>query len=98
MYLVIRCPGCRAFTYVDHFQRFKLCPICSEAINVRDAEAFLEVEDFYVADSVIRQLEAFLHNSKRKDLTDEEIALLRKQYADWVRGHRQSAVEWPEQG
>ncbi len=93
MYLVIRCPGCRSFTYVDHFQRFKLCPVCSEAINVQNAEAFLEVEDFNIADSVIRQLETFLHHSKRKDLTNEEINLLRKRYAEWVREHERTAVK-----
>lgn len=95
MYLVIRCPGCRSFTYVDHFQRFKLCPFCSEAINVGKAEAFLEVEDFSVADNIIRQLEDFLHHTKRKELTPEEVDLLRKRYAEWVRSREKTPAHWP---
>jgi hypothetical protein len=85
MYLIIRCPGCRTFSYVDRYQQWKLCPRCGEAINVRQAPAYLEVEDYSVAEQIIRQLERFLDSTKKKDLSADEIAALRQQYADWIR-------------
>jgi hypothetical protein len=85
MYLIIRCPGCRTFSYVDRYQQWKLCPLCGEAINVRQAPAYLEVEDYSVAEQIIKQLERFLDSTKKKDLSADEIAALRQQYADWIR-------------
>jgi hypothetical protein len=85
MYLVIRCGGCRTFTYVDRFQQWKLCANCGETIDVRRATVYLEVEDYNVAESVVAQLEEHLHRTKKKDLTREELETLRKQYAQWLR-------------
>ena len=85
MYLVIRCPGCRTFTYVDRFQQWKLCPVCGEATDVRKAPVFLEVDDYGMAEKIVGQLEQYLHRQKRHDLTTEEIAELRRQYACWLR-------------
>ncbi|KUG15298.1 hypothetical protein ASZ90_015051 [hydrocarbon metagenome] len=85
MYLIIRCPGCRTFSYVDRYQQWKLCPRCGETIGVRQAPAYLEVEDYAVAEQVIRQLERFLDSAKKKDLSPDELAALRQQYAEWVR-------------
>lgn len=85
MYRIIRCPGCRTFSYVDRYQQWKLCPRCGEAISVRKAPAYLEVEDYPVAEQIIRQLEQYLDSTRRSDLSPEEIAALRQQYADWIR-------------
>jgi hypothetical protein len=85
MYLIIRCGGCRTFTYVDRYQQWKLCPACGETINVRKAPAYLEVEDYTVAEQIIRQLEAYLDCNKKRDLSPEELQALRHQYAEWIR-------------
>ncbi|HEU17150.1 MAG TPA: DUF1922 domain-containing protein [Methanolinea sp.] len=85
MFLVIRCPGCRTFTYVDRFQQWKLCAVCGEVINVRRAPAYVEVDDYHTAESIVDQLEKYLHQARRDDLTPEEIATLREQYTQWVR-------------
>ncbi len=85
MYRIIRCPGCRTFSYVDRYQQWKLCPQCGEAVNVQQATAYLEVEEYGMAEQIIRQLERFLDNNRKKDLSPDEIAALRQQYADWVR-------------
>jgi hypothetical protein len=85
MYLVIRCGGCRTFTYVDRFQQWKLCANCGETIDVRRATVYLEVEDYHVAENVMEQLEEHLHRTKKKDLTREELETLRHQYAQWLR-------------
>lgn len=85
MYLIIRCGGCRTFTYVDRFQQWKLCPSCGETISVRQAPAYLEVEDYSVAENIIRQLQKYLDTSRKKDLSPDEIDALRHQYAEWVR-------------
>jgi hypothetical protein len=86
MYLVIRCGGCKTFTYVDRFQEWKLCPICGATIEVKRAPQYLEVEDFSVAETVVNQLEQHLHKTKKKDLTHEEREQLRSKYAEWIRG------------
>lgn len=85
MYVVIRCPGCRSFTYVDRFQRWRLCPICGEATDVSRAQAYVEVDDYRIAETIVKRLEEYLHSKKKSDLTNEEIAELRRQYADWLR-------------
>ena len=85
MFVILRCPGCRTFTYVDRFQRWKLCPVCGQAYEVSRVPAYLEVEDYIEAEHIVRQLEQYLHTMKRKDLTPEEMEDLRRQYATWVR-------------
>ncbi|MDD1716178.1 MAG: DUF1922 domain-containing protein [Methanolinea sp.] len=85
MYLIIRCAGCRTFCYVDKFQQWKLCPVCGEAISVREAAAYLEVDEYHIAERIVNQLEEYLHRTKKKDLAPDEIAALREQYAEWLR-------------
>jgi uncharacterized protein YbaR (Trm112 family) len=85
MYVIVRCPGCRTFSYVDRYQRWKLCPVCGQAYEVSRVPAYLEVEDHVEAEHIVRQLEKYLHTMKRKDLTVEEMEDLRRQYAMWVR-------------
>ncbi len=90
MYLVIRCPGCRSFTYMDHLQRWKLCPVCGEIISSQKTTVYLEVEKYTEADQIVMQLEQYLKKINRGDLTDEEIASLRATYARWVKAHLHS--------
>lgn len=66
MCLVIRCPGCRTFTYVDRYQRWRLCPICGEAINVEKVPIYLDADDFLDAECVVGQLESYLHRTGKK--------------------------------
>lgn len=85
MYVIVRCPGCRTFSYVDRFQRWKLCPHCGQAYEVSRVPAYLEVQDYVEAEHIIRKLEQYLQTMKRNDLTPEEIEDLRRQYALLVR-------------
>ncbi len=85
LYLVIRCGGCKSFTYVDKFQQWKLCPICGATIDVRRASRYLEVEDFRVTESIVNKLEEHLHRTRKRDLTAEEREQLRATYAEWIR-------------
>jgi hypothetical protein len=85
MYLVIRCPGCRTFTYVDRYQRWRLCPMCGEVINVGRAPVYLDVDDFSDAERVVWQLESYLQATGKKDLSEGDIQKLRSQYAQWVK-------------
>ncbi len=85
MFLIIRCPGCRTFSYVDRFQQWKLCPVCGEAIEVAKAPAYIEVDEYQMAEKIVVQLEEYLHRNRKKDLSAEEIAALREQYAAWIR-------------
>ncbi len=85
MYLIIRCPGCRTFTYVDRFQRWKLCPVCGHAHEVAKAPAYLDVEDYHEAEHIVKQMEKHLHTAKKKDFSPEETEELRHHYATWLR-------------
>jgi len=85
MYLILRCPGCRAFSYVDRFQKWKLCPACGHAYEVAKVPAYLEVGDYHDAEHIIRQMEKHLHAHKKKDFTPEETEELRHHYAEWFR-------------
>ena len=84
MYLVIRCPGCGTFTYVDRYQRHKLCHVCGEVIDVKSATAYLEVRDFTDAEEIVAQLDRFLKREGRSDLSATEIRMLRAKYAQWL--------------
>ena len=85
MYLVIRCPGCKTFTYVDRYQRWRLCPMCGEAINVGRAPVYLDVDDFLDAERVGEQLESYLDRTRKKDLTEQDLQRLRARYTEWVK-------------
>jgi acetyl-CoA carboxylase beta subunit len=82
MYLIIRCPSCSTFTYVDRFQKWKLCPQCGHAQEVARAPAYLDVEDFHEAEHIVKQMEKHLHANKKKDFTPEETAELRHHYTE----------------
>ena len=84
VYIVIRCPGCSTFTYVDKFQRHKLCHVCGQVIEVKSAPAYLEVKDYTDAEEVVDQLQRFLEREGRKDLSANELRMLRAKYAQWL--------------
>jgi len=85
MYHILRCPGCRTFTYVDRFQKWKLCPVCGHAYEVSKVPAYLEVEDYRDAEHIIKQMEKHLFAHKKKDFSPEEAEELRRHYAEWFR-------------
>jgi len=85
MYLIIRCPGCLTFTYVDRYQQWKLCPVCGESIKVSNVPAYIDVKTHRDADSIVRELEKYLHKNKRNNLTDVEQRKLNADYAQWMR-------------
>jgi acetyl-CoA carboxylase beta subunit len=85
MYLIIRCPSCRTFTYVDRFQKWKLCPVCGHAHEVVRAPAYLEVEHYLEAEHIVKQMEKHLHTTKKSDFSPEETAELRKHYTEALR-------------
>ena len=93
MYFIIRCPGgCKTFTYVDRFQKWKLCPLCGHAYEVAKAPAYLEVEDHHEAEHIVRQMEKHLHANKKKDFSDEEKAELRHHYMSALRHKKPDAA------
>nr|WP_321352888.1 DUF1922 domain-containing protein [uncultured Methanoregula sp.] len=87
MYLIIRCPSCRKFSYVDRFQRWKLCPQCGHAQEVSKSPAYLEVVDFREAEHIVKEMEKHIHATKKTDFSPEETAELRHHYAQALR-HR----------
>lgn len=81
MYIIIRCENCGTFTYIDRFQRWKLCPVCGETMQQTNVRKYLEVEDHHEADAFVVELEQYLHKNKRTDLTPDETRRLRTEYA-----------------
>ncbi len=59
--------------------------MCGEVINVGRAPVYLEADDFLDAERVVAQLESYLHQTGKKDLTEQDIRQLRAQYAEWVK-------------
>ena len=90
MYLIIRCPGCRTFTYADNFQQWKLCPQCGHAYEVKKAPTYLDVEDHHEAEHIVRQMQKHLHATKKKDFTNEEKEELRHHYTTHLKRRRQN--------
>ncbi|KAF1074236.1 DUF1922 domain-containing protein [Methanogenium sp. MK-MG] len=84
MYLIIRCQNCATFTYIDRFQNWKLCPVCGETMQRNGVQEYLDVENHHDADAIIAELERYLHQNKKVDLTAEETGKLRAAYARLV--------------
>lgn len=95
MYLIIRCPGCRTFTYADNFQQWKLCPQCGHAYEVKKAPTYLDVEDHHEAEHIVRQMQKHLHATKKKDFTKEETDELRHHYTQHLKRNRQNHHQHP---
>jgi uncharacterized Zn finger protein (UPF0148 family) len=94
MYFIIRCPGgCRTFTYVDRFQKWKLCPVCGHAYEVEKTPAYLEVENHLEAEHIVKQMEKHLHANKKKDFSEEEKKELRHHYTSALRQRRHGAAQ-----
>jgi len=85
MYLVIRCPSCSTFTYVDQYQKWRLCPVCGEIIPIKKAQAYVKVKSHQQADAIVSKLEEYLEKEKKKDLSPAEKKELATAYASWVR-------------
>jgi len=85
MYLIIRCPSCSTFSYVDRYQKWKLCPQCGHAHEVARGTVYLDVEDFHEAEHIVRQMQKHLQATKKKDFTPEETAELRHHYTEALR-------------
>ncbi|WAI01130.1 DUF1922 domain-containing protein [Methanogenium organophilum] len=81
MYIIVRCESCGTFTYIDRFQNWKLCPVCGETMQKSSVRKYLEVENHHDADAVVVELERYLHQNKRTDLTPDETRKLRAEYA-----------------
>ncbi|MGB7787168.1 DUF1922 domain-containing protein [Methanoregula sp.] len=93
MYLIIRCPGgCKTFTYVDRFQKWKLCPFCGHAYEVAKAPTYLEVEDHHEAEHIVRQMEKHLQETRKKDFSPEEKEELRHHYTTHLRTRKHNSV------
>lgn len=87
MYLIVRCPGCLTFTYMDKYQKWKLCPVCGETINPSRVQVYLDVRKPGEAEAIAIQLEKYLHDNKKKNLTEKEIQKIREEYAGWMRSN-----------
>lgn len=85
MYLIIRCPNCSTFTYVDQYQEWKLCAVCGEAIKKGRAQVYLDLHNHRDAEAVVHELERYLHKTGKKDLNEEEKESLQTAYAQWMR-------------
>jgi len=74
--------------YADRYQKWKLCPACGESINCLKTPIYIEVDNHSDAETIVSQLEKYLHNSRKKDLSASELEKLRIQYAQWLRNKK----------
>ncbi|MFA5395836.1 MAG: DUF1922 domain-containing protein [Methanogenium sp.] len=80
MYLIVRCENCYTFSYMDRFQKWKLCPVCGGTMERGSVPEYLEVADHHEAEAVIAELERYLYENKRTDFTLDETEKLRAAY------------------
>lgn len=84
-YWVVRCPNCKQFTYTDKYGKWKLCPVCGEVISTSHEPIYLEVDDFSEAEGMINAVEKYLSRAGRRDLSPEEVSLIRQKYEEWLK-------------
>ena len=87
MYLIVRCPGCLTFTYMDKYQKWKLCPVCGETISPGRVQVYLDVKKPAEAEAIAIHLQKYLQENKKKNLTSDEIKKIREEYAGWMRSN-----------
>lgn len=72
---------------MDKYQKWKLCPACGATIGLNQVQVYLDVKKPAEAEIISRQLQKYLHEKKKKDLSEEEIEQIREEYAGWVRSN-----------
>ncbi len=88
MYLVIRCVGCgHIMTSPDHHHHI-LCPVCGITTSLAATRVYVNCKDRSVAEDIASQLEEIFRRRKGKDLSEEELIMLRQRFEAWERHNR----------
>ena len=62
-----------------------LCPVCGVTTEIKDTQVYVSCRDRSTADDIARQLTGILAKRKGKDLSEEEILMLRQRFEAWER-------------
>lgn len=85
MYLVIRCGGCNHMMIAPDYRHHILCPVCGVTAEIDRTRIYVECRDQDVAASIAAQLADILARRKGKDLSEEEVVMLRQRFSAWER-------------
>lgn len=62
-----------------------LCPVCGVTTAIAETRIYLACRDRGVAEDIGDQLARIIANRHGKDLTEEELLMLRERFAAWER-------------
>ncbi len=62
-----------------------LCPVCGVTTALAETRVYLACQDREVAEDIGTQLSRIISGRRGKDLTEEELIMLRERYAAWER-------------
>lgn len=85
MYLVIRCGGCNHMMTAPDYRHHILCPVCGVTTALDKTRVYLACQDRGVAEDIGSQLARIIADRRGKDLSEEELVMLRERYAAWER-------------
>ncbi|HWQ67874.1 MAG TPA: DUF1922 domain-containing protein [Methanospirillum sp.] len=90
MFQVIRCGGCGHIMTTPESRNHVLCPVCGVTSPIKDLRVYLKCRDNEVAGDVAHQLSQIISRRHGRDLSPEEIEMLRERFAafekqnDWI--------------
>jgi len=85
MYLVIRCDGCNHMMIAPDYRHHILCPVCGVTTTIDETRVYVHCRDRDVATDIATQLGDILTRRNGKDLSEEEVIMLRQRFAAWER-------------
>ncbi len=62
-----------------------LCPVCGVTTEINGTRVYVECRDQEVAADIASQLGDILARRKGKDLSEEEVIMLRQRFSEWER-------------
>ncbi len=85
MYLVIRCGGCSHMMTAPDYRHHMLCPVCGVTTALAETNVYVTCRERAVAENIAEQLAQIFARRHGKDLTEEELLMLRQRFAAWER-------------
>jgi len=85
MYLVIRCSGCTRMMTAHTSRRHVLCPVCGVTNTTSDARVYVSCINRETAEDIAAQLGNIIHKRNGRDLSEEEVMMLRQRFSAWER-------------
>jgi hypothetical protein len=67
------------------YRHHMLCPVCGVTTSLEETRVYVTCRERAVAENIAEQLSKILTKRHGKNLTDEELHMLRQRFAAWER-------------